>query len=130
MYREVTERTIPRHGRLFLTRLPDLPWALAPDRASGRLVGLSDIPALFDRVPASLFGPLASSHATLYWSILARLRQLEFEPEPLFLVTPVVVETAEELIRASSLWAERREELLARAESIADEDADDAEDGL
>jgi hypothetical protein len=81
---------------------------------------MSDVPALFNRVPASLFGPLTGAHASLYWSILARLWQLEFEREPLFLVKPAVVETAEELVRASSLWAERREELLALAEGDGD----------
>lgn len=77
---------------------------------------MSDVPALFDRVPSSLFGPLAGGHAPLYWTILARLWQLEFEREPLFLVKPVVVETVEELVRASPLWIERREELLALGE--------------
>lgn len=78
---------------------------------------MSDVPALFDRVPASFFGPLAGGHAPLYWTVVARLWQLEFEREPLFLVKPVVVETVEELVRESSLWTERREELLALGEN-------------
>jgi hypothetical protein len=34
---------------------------------------MSGVPALCDRVPAGLFGPLAGGHAPLYWSILACL---------------------------------------------------------
>jgi Wadjet anti plasmid transformation system JetA-like protein len=87
------------------------------------LVKMSGVPALFDRVPASLFGPLAGGHAPLYWSILACLYHLEFEREPLFLVKPVVLDTTEELVRDSALWRERREELLAL------DDAEEADHG-
>jgi hypothetical protein len=71
-----------------------------------------DTPALFTRVPAGLFGSLSGGHATLYWTILATYYHHEFEREPFFLVKAIAVDTAEELIRASPLWQERRQELL------------------
>lgn len=74
---------------------------------------LSEIPSLFGRIPPALFGPLSSPHAPLYWAILARFYQYEFEREPFFLVKAVAVEAAEEVLRGSPLWRERREELLA-----------------
>ena len=63
-------------------------------------------------MPAALFGPLGGSHAPLYWSILAAFYHHEFEREPFFLLRSVVVDTAEELVRESALWRERRQELL------------------
>jgi hypothetical protein len=72
-------------------------------------------PPLFSRVPGALFGPLAGSHAALYWSMLSTFYHHEFEREPFFLLRSVVVDTAEELIRESPSWSERREELLALA---------------
>jgi hypothetical protein len=74
---------------------------------------LSEIPPIFGRIPTGLFGPLSSPLAPLYWAILARVYQYEFEREPFFLIRPVAVEVTEELLRESPLWAERREELLA-----------------
>ena len=71
------------------------------------------IPALFDRVPAALFSPLASPHASIYWDVLARFYQFEFEREPLFLVRETALGLAEQALRESSAFAERREELLA-----------------
>jgi len=71
------------------------------------------VPALFDHVPPALFGPLASSHAELYWRLLARFYHLEFEGEPFFLVKGTAVEVAEEILRSSRLWLERRDEILA-----------------
>jgi hypothetical protein len=71
------------------------------------------IPDLFTRLPAGLFGPLTGPLAPLYWALLARFYQYEFEREPLPLVKPTAVEVAEQLLRQSSLWAERREELLS-----------------
>jgi hypothetical protein len=71
------------------------------------------MPALFDQVPPALFGPLASSHAELYWQLLARFYHLEFEGEPFFLVKGTAVEVAEEVLRTSRLWLERRDEILA-----------------
>src|SRR6185503_3182321 len=73
----------------------------------------SDLPQLFERIPPALFGPLASGHSTLYWEILARFYHLEFEREPFFLVRPVAIEVAEEILRNSRVWLERREEILA-----------------
>src|SRR5213594_914547 len=60
------------------------------------------VPALFSRVPGPLFGPLAGGHAALYWSLRATF----------YLVRGVVLDTAEDLLRGSPSWSERREELL------------------
>ncbi len=76
-------------------------------------MALSNLPQLFQRIPPALFGPLATGHSALYWEILARFYQLEFEREPFFLVKPVALEVAEEVLRTSPLWLERREEILA-----------------
>jgi hypothetical protein len=73
---------------------------------------VTDVPALFTRVPPALFGPLAGGHATLYWTILATYYHHEFEREPFFLVRNVAVDIAEEQVRASAVWQERRPELL------------------
>src|SRR6266545_2549363 len=83
----------------------------------------SDLPQLFERIPPSLFGPLASGHSTLYWEILARFYHLEFEREPFFLVRPVAIEVAEEILRISRVWLERREEILAD-DSLPPEDGE------
>ncbi len=71
------------------------------------------IPDLFGRVPAGLFAPLSGPLASLYWAILARYYQYEFEREPFALVKPAAIEIAEQLLRASPLWRERRQELLS-----------------
>lgn len=84
-----------------------------------------EVPALFTRVPAGLFGPLAGGHAALYWAILATYYHHEFEREPFFLIRSVVIDTAEELVRESAIWRERRQELLApegEAEAVAPDD--------
>jgi hypothetical protein len=83
----------------------------------------SDLPQLFERIPPSLFGPLASGHSSLYWEILARFYHLEFEREPFFLVRPVAIEVAEEILRTSRVWLERREEILAD-DSLPPEDGE------
>ncbi len=72
-----------------------------------------EVPPLFGLVPAGLFGPLTGRHAPLYWSILTRFYQYEFEREPFHLVKGVAIEVAEERLRGSPLWTESREELLA-----------------
>lgn len=74
------------------------------------------IPDLFGRVPASLFGPLSGPLAPLYWALLARYYQYEFEREPFSLVKPAAIDLAEQLLRASPAWQDRREELLSLAE--------------
>jgi hypothetical protein len=74
---------------------------------------MSIAPALFGRIPGGLFGPPGGGHAPLYWSMLLTFYHHEFEREPFFLVRSMVVETTEELLRTSPLWAERREELVA-----------------
>lgn len=74
------------------------------------------IPDLFGRVPAGLFGPLSGPLAPLYWALLARYYQYEFEREPFALVKPAAIELAEQLLRASAAWQDRREELLSLAE--------------
>jgi hypothetical protein len=86
----------------------------------GSLPGVVEASALFSRIPAALFGPLSGSHATLYWTILAAYYNYEFEREPFFLLRSVVVDTAEELISASTVWQERRHELLEPTSSDAD----------
>jgi len=52
-------------------------------------MALTDLPPLFQRIPSALFGPLAAGLSAVYWEILARFYQLEFEREPFFLVKPV-----------------------------------------
>ena len=80
---------------------------------------LEPIPRLFDRVPRGLFGPLGDPYAELYWEILAVLYQHEFEREPFVVVRSTALEIAERVLRASPLWAERRQDL----EALAREDA-------
>ncbi len=78
-------------------------------------MGSSAIPDLFSRVPAALFGPLSGPLAPLYWALLARYYQYEFERAPSALVKPAALEIAEQFLRASTPWQERREELLSLA---------------
>lgn len=68
---------------------------------------------LFERVPRGLFGPLGDRYAELYWELLASLYQHEFEREPFAVLRAVAIEAAEHVIRTSSLWAERRQDLEA-----------------
>ncbi len=72
-------------------------------------------PDLFARVPHALLAPLASPLAPLYWSVLARLYQYEFEREPFNIVKPIAAEIAEREIEGAPLWKERREALLSPA---------------
>ena len=72
-------------------------------------------PRLFDRIPRGLFGPLGDPYAELYWEVLASLYQHEFEREPFVVVRAVALDVAEEVIRGSKLWAERRQDLVALA---------------
>jgi hypothetical protein len=39
-------------------------------------------PALFERIPRGLFGPLGDPYAELHWELLATLYRCEFEREP------------------------------------------------
>lgn len=71
------------------------------------------IPDLFGRVPAGLFGPLSGPLAPIYWAILARYYQYEFEREPVALVKPAAIEIAEQLLCASPDWKDRHQELLS-----------------
>jgi hypothetical protein len=71
----------------------------------------STIANLFQRVPRGLFGPLGDPYAELYWDILANLYQCEFEREPFVVVRSLALEIAEQVIRTSSLWRTRRQEL-------------------
>src|SRR5215469_15585008 len=90
---------------------------------------LDPLPRLFERVPRGLFGPLGDPYAELYWELLATLYIREFEREPFLVVRSVAIETAEQAIRTSNLWATRRGELeaLAREEesnaNVQDENA-------
>jgi Wadjet protein JetA len=86
------------------------------------------LPSLFARVPAGLFGPLTGSHAPLHWAILSTYYHYEFEREPFFLLRGVVVDSAEELIRESPIWTERRQELLAPSEDDAATDLAEGDD--
>jgi hypothetical protein len=72
-------------------------------------------PKLFDRVPRGFFGPLGDPYAELYWELLASLYQHEFERGPFVVVRAVALEVAEQVIRGSQLWAERRQDLEALA---------------
>ena len=65
-------------------------------------------PGLFERIPRGLFGPLGDPYAELYWELLSTLYTCEFEREPFTVVRPVAIEIAENAIRSSSLWTERR----------------------
>lgn len=60
-----------------------------------------------------LFAPLGDRYAELYWAVLGRLYQHEFEREPFLIVRNVAGEIAERVVLESPLWAERRDELLA-----------------
>ncbi len=72
----------------------------------------SELPQLFQRIPAGLFGPLSSGQSPLYWEILSRFYRHEFEREPFVIVKPFAVEISEEALSASRIWQERREEIL------------------
>ncbi len=72
-------------------------------------------PALFERIPRGLFGPLGDPYAELYWELLATLYICEFEREPFIVLRAVALEIAENTIRMSRLWVDRRAELEALA---------------
>jgi hypothetical protein len=74
-----------------------------------------ELPALFSQIPVGLFGPLSSLYSGLYWGILARFYQLEFERDPFILTRIVAFDVAEELVAHSRLWAEHRSELVSEA---------------
>lgn len=75
-------------------------------------------PKLFDRIPSGLFGPLGDRYAELYWGLLASLYQHEFEREPFVVLRAMAIELAEQVIRGSRLWTERREDLEALAHEM------------
>jgi hypothetical protein len=72
-------------------------------------------PDLFEQVPRGFFGPLSGPLAPLYWSVLARFYQYEFERDPFFLLKETALEIIEHILRESDLWGERREEILGDA---------------
>jgi hypothetical protein len=72
-------------------------------------------PALFERVPRGLFGPLGDPYAELYWEILAELYRHEFEREPFVVTRPTAIDVGETSIRNSRFWRERRQDLEALA---------------
>lgn len=76
-------------------------------------------PALFERVPRGLFGPLGDLYAELYWDLLAELYRHEFEREPFVVVRSTALDIADAVIRGSRPWNERRPDL----EVLAREDA-------
>ena len=73
---------------------------------------LPAVPDLFEQVPRGFFGPLSGPLAPLYWSVLARFYQYEFERDPFFLLKETSLEIIEHILRESALWNERREEIL------------------
>lgn len=86
-------------------------------------MALPPLPQLFDRVPSGLFGPLSGATAPLHFQILGKLYQHEFEREPFWLVKSVALEIAEQEIVTSSLWNERRDELLSADSDEGEESA-------
>lgn len=76
-------------------------------------------PALFERVPRGLFGPLGDLYAELYWELLAELYRHEFEREPFVVVRPTALDVAEAVIRGSRLSSERRQDLETLASDAA-----------
>lgn len=80
---------------------------------------LQPTPKLFDIVPRALFTPLGDRYAELYWAVLARLYQHEFEREPFLIVRDVAWEVAERVVLDSPLWADRREELVRLGDEAA-----------
>jgi hypothetical protein len=87
------------------------------------------LPPLFDRIPSMLFNPLSGALAPVYWTVLARFYQYEFETEPFHIVKPVALEIAEDILRNSPEWLERKEILLqtdvvelSDSESVASDD--------
>ncbi|HEV2986717.1 MAG TPA: Wadjet anti-phage system protein JetA family protein, partial [Vicinamibacterales bacterium] len=80
-------------------------------------------PALFERVPRGLFGPLGDLYAELYWELLAELYRHEFEREPFVVVRSTALDVAEAVVRGSRLWNERPQDLdaLAREDEISRE---------
>jgi Family of unknown function (DUF5716) len=75
-------------------------------------------PALFERVPRGLFGPLGDPYAELYWELLAELYRHEFEREPFVVTRLTAIDVAEASIRSSQLWRERRQDLEALAREV------------
>lgn len=69
-------------------------------------------PDLFQQVPRGFFAPLSGHLAPLYWAVLARFYQYEFEREPFFLLRETALEVIERVLSESELWSERREEIL------------------
>src|SRR5436189_5584865 len=62
-------------------------------------------PALFERVPRGLFGPLGDPYAELYWELLAELYRHEFEREPFVVTRPTAIDARSGCARAGSRCA-------------------------
>jgi hypothetical protein len=69
-------------------------------------------PDLFEQVPRGFFGPLSGPLAPIYWAVLARFYQYEFERDPFFLLKETALEVIQHILRESPVWNERREEFL------------------
>ncbi len=80
-------------------------------------------PDLFEQVPRGFFGPLSGPLAPLYWSVLARFYQYEFERDPFFLLKETALEVIEHILRESALWSERREEILGQGKADGADEA-------
>lgn len=75
-------------------------------------------PDLFTRIPAELFRPLSDRLAPVHWRVLAAFYAFEFDGEASDLSRGTAIAIAEEVLRTSPLWSERREEILADAETV------------
>ena len=80
-----------------------------------------ELPALYEHIPSGLFGPLSSLYSGLYWEILARFYQLEFERDPFILTRIVALDVAEDLVAHSRVWAEHRADLVSEAAGASPE---------
>lgn len=81
------------------------------------------LPALFFRIPPTLFKPLGGNTPEVYWEILAALYRYEFEREPVYLVREVAQELAEQVLAASATWRAKRDALLSADETGLFEEA-------
>lgn len=75
-------------------------------------------PDLFTRIPPELFRPLSDKLAPVHWRVLAAFYAYEFDGEASDLGRDTAVGIAEEVLRGSPIWDERREEILRDTESV------------
>lgn len=85
------------------------------------------LPALFSIVSEELFRPLSDHYPDLYWSLLANLYERKFESVALELPRREAVEIAEDVLRESAEWTERRDAVVS---ATVDGEGDLSRDGL